>query len=242
MLEVIEKLLILQDRDRKIHRVEIESSGVAPEREGLRKRLTTAQAALDAAKLVVKQIETDRKRLELEVESKKGQIEKYSLQQFQTKKNDEYRALANEIENCKTVIVQLEDQQLELMEKGEAAQKEAVKATQALNDTQKLVDKLTADLERKDRTLKQQIEELHANYDALTVGIEERSLNRYLRLQKSKGDNAVVGVEHAVCGGCHMKLPVQIIRSCQAQQELVTCPNCGRILYYSQQMDLVAAE
>ena len=39
-----------------------------------------------------------------------------------------------------------------------------------------------------------------------------------------------------------MNLPIQIIRSCQGQQEIVTCPNCGRILYYAPHMDLVTAE
>jgi uncharacterized protein len=242
MLEVIERLLILQDRDRKIHRVRAELANVAPEREALQGRLISAQTALDAAKLTVKQIESERKKLELEVEAKKEQIEKYSLQQFQTKKNEEYRALANEIENCRTAIVQLEDQQLDLMEKAEVAQKESVQASAAFSEAKKVVERLVIDIAQKEETLKRQLTELEDNYDRLTVGIDEGVLNRYQRLRRSKGDNAVVGIEHGVCGGCHMKLPVQIIRSCQGQQEIVSCPNCGRILYYAPHMDLVTAE
>src|SRR4051794_28264711 len=101
MLPVIENLLVLQDRDRKIMRVEAELSNVGPERLALESRAKQAQAQLEAAKLKVKQIESDRKKLELDVEARKQQIEKYSLQQFQTKKNEEYRALAHEIELCK---------------------------------------------------------------------------------------------------------------------------------------------
>src|ERR1043165_9326755 len=97
MLDVIDKLLILQDRDRQISQVRSELSSIAPQRERLQARVTHAQTHLDEAKLKLKQLESDRKRLELEVDSKKQQIEKYSLQQFQTKKNDEYRALATEI-------------------------------------------------------------------------------------------------------------------------------------------------
>ncbi len=81
---------------------------------------------MDAAKHRGKQIESDRKKLELDVEAKKSQIEKYGLQQFQTKKNEEYRALSHEIELCKEAIIKLEDQQIELMEKAEAAQKDVV--------------------------------------------------------------------------------------------------------------------
>ncbi len=81
MLETIEKLLVLQDRDRKINRVQQELAYISPERESLRAKASTTQAQLDAAKTRVKQIESERKRLEIEVESKKTQIEKYANQQ-----------------------------------------------------------------------------------------------------------------------------------------------------------------
>ncbi len=71
MLETIEKLLILQDRDRKIHRVKQELAQIAPEREGLRARASSTQTQLDAAKNRVKQIESERKQRDLEVEGKK---------------------------------------------------------------------------------------------------------------------------------------------------------------------------
>jgi len=49
-------------------------------------------------------------------------------------------------------------------------------------------------------------------------------------------------VHHGVCGGCHMKLPAQILVMCQAHQELVSCTNCGRILYYTRDMALAGEE
>ena len=39
-----------------------------------------------------------------------------------------------------------------------------------------------------------------------------------------------------------MRLPAQVMVTCQAQQELVGCTHCGRILYYSPDMDLAGAE
>ncbi len=45
--------------------------------------------------------------------------------------------------------------------------------------------------------------------------MDESTRNRYERLFKSKGENVVVGVEHSACGGCHMKLPAQIVTSCR---------------------------
>ena len=79
MLPVIEKLLILQDRDRQLQKVQDELSRIGPERQQLQSRLATGQSALETAKHKAKQIESDRKKLELDVEAKKGLIEKYSL-------------------------------------------------------------------------------------------------------------------------------------------------------------------
>ncbi len=59
---------------------------------------------------------------------------------------------------------------------------------------------------------------------------------------RSKGENVVVGVDHGVCGGCHMKLPPQLVISCQARKDIITCSNCGRILYYTSDMDLTIAD
>jgi len=242
MQDIIEKLLILQDRDRQILRIKEQLARIEPERNLFQTKAASAQAGLDSAKLKVKQTETDRKKLELEVESKKQQIEKYALQQFQTKKNEEYRALAHEIETCKQNITQLEDQQLELMEQIEGYQKQAAAATREADESRKNAESQLKDLGAREGNLRSELIGLESNRDQLTAAIDERPLRQYERLLRSKGDNVVVGIQHGVCGGCHMKFPVQLVVSCQAAKEMVTCPNCGRILYYTPDMDLAVAE
>lgn len=242
MLEAIEKLLILQDRDRHIMRMQSELSRIEPERAQLTAKAAGAQSSLEAAKHRVKLIETDRKKLELDVEAKKSQIEKYALQQFQTKKNEEYRALAHEIETCKQDIIKIEDQQLELMEKAEVAQKEAQAANYTANEAKKLVDGQVSNLMAREENLKKELAELESNRQQLAEAVEESARDRYERILKNKGSNVVMGVQHGVCGGCHMKLPTQVIVSCKAEEGIVTCINCGRILYYTADMDLAFAD
>jgi len=242
MLETIEKLLILQERDQRIRREQGELAHIEPERQMLKAKAAGAQTKLENAKLKVKQIESARKELELEVEGKKQLIDRYSNQQFQTRKNEEYRALAHEIEMCKDAIYKIEDQEIELMEQGEAAQKEVVRATQAAKDTRKLVDEQIAQLDAREENLKRELAELQANREALAAAVEESARGRYERLMRSKGENVVVGIQHGVCGGCHMRVPPQLLVTCQAEKELVSCSNCGRILYYTPDMNLAVAE
>jgi predicted nucleic acid-binding Zn-ribbon protein len=242
MLETIEKLLILQDRDRRIRRLTGELAHIDPERHTFRAKAAAAQNALETAKTRVKQLESERKTLELEVEEKKELIAKYSLQQFQTRKNEEYRALTHEIDLCKEAITKIEDRELELMEQAEAAQKEVGRATQAANEMQKLVEDQLAQLGTREENLKKELQEVESNREELASAVPAGDRARYERLMRSKGENVVVGVQHGVCGGCHMRLQPQLLVMCQAEKELVTCSNCGRILYYTRDMDLAVAE
>ncbi len=242
MLETIEKLLILQDRDRKLHRVKDELAHVGPERDSLTSKASTTQAQLDAAKLRVKQIESERKRLELDIEAKKAQIEKYANQQLQTRKNEEYRALAHEIEMAKEAIFKIEDVEIGLMEQAEAAQQAVVRATQEAAAAKKLVDDQVKLIDEREINLKKEQAQLQAGRNDLAAAVEESVRNRYERLLKGKGDNVVVGINHGVCGGCHMKLPAQSLVTCKTAQEVASCPNCGRLLYFTSDMDMTIGD
>jgi predicted nucleic acid-binding Zn-ribbon protein len=242
MLEVIEKLLILQDRDRKIHHAKEELSRVDPERRAFLAKAAAVQTAMDTARNRGKQIESERKRLELEVQGKKQQIEKYALQQFQTKKNDEYRALGQQIETCKADIHKLEDQEIELMEQSESVQKEIQTTTATTTETKKHIDLQIQGLVQREEGMKRELAELEKDRGQLAEAVEPSALLRYQRLLKTKGDKVVVGVPHGVCGGCHMKIPVQEVLSSQADGEIVACPNCSRILYYTPDMDMTVKE
>jgi hypothetical protein len=215
---------------------------IEPERETLRSQTSSAQAALEAAKTRAKQIESERKQREVEVEARKQQIGRYSLQQFQTKKNEEYRALAHEIEGCNADILKLEDAQLELMEQAEATQREIASANTQAEELKRLADGQIKELTAREQALAAELADLEGSRDQMKNAVDAQVLHRYERLFKLKGGNVVVGIQHGVCGGCHMKFPVQLVVTCQAARELVTCPNCGRILYYTSDMDLAVVE
>ncbi|MBI5388443.1 MAG: hypothetical protein HZA90_27580 [Verrucomicrobia bacterium] len=242
MLDVIKNLLALQDRDRKLMQVREELSRLEPERHTYTTKAAGTQARLDAVRLQAKHIESDRKKLELDVEAQKQLIEKYSLQQFQTRKNEEYRALTHEIDTCKATISGLEDQILELMEQGDVAQRETTLSNHEAQETKKLVEGRLAEIAKREDELRQQLSALEAGRNQLAAAVDEPVRLRYERLFKSKGNNVVVGIQRGVCGGCHMQLQRQTVVSCQAGQEVVACPNCGRILFFTPDMDTTVVE
>ena len=240
MREAITKLLVLQDRDRKILALQEELARIDPERKSLQTKAASGQVALEAAKALVMHLESERKRLELDVEGKKQQIDRYSTQQLQ--KNEEYRALTHEIDTCKAAISGFEDQQLEIMEKADVAQRAVAERNRESVDIRKTADGLFAELDGREVNLKKELADLLVNRAELASAVDESVRHRYERLIKSKGGNVVVGIHGSVCGGCHMTLNRQVVVSCRAEQDLQLCPNCGRILYCSAEMDIAATE
>lgn len=242
MLNDMERLLVLQERDRQLAQLQAELDTIPPQRASAQRRGTSVEAGLESAKHKAKQLEADRKQLELEVVDRQERIARYSLQQFQTKRNEEYKALSHEIETCKREISRLEDQQLELMEQADSGQRLVREATEHAALARRESERILTDLAQREQVLQKQLAELQVGRAALAGAVEPDLLARYERLRRTKGERAVVGVEHGACGGCHVGLPAQVILGCRSAQELVQCPNCGRILFYTRDMDMVRSE
>ena len=237
MLAIIEQLLILQDRDRRLLRLQAELADVPPQRKRLQDKAANTASAFETVKLRGRQIESDRKKLELEVHSKEEFIRKIETQQGATKSNDEYKRYTHQIETTKSEITALEDQELVLMEQADVAGKEMAVASQIALAQKGESDRQLADLAAREANLQHDLATVVEEREVQAEKIDEPVRVRYDRILKMKGDNVVVGVAKVTCGGCHMKLPQQEFVAAKAQSEIVNCPNCGRMLYYTRDME-----
>ena len=233
MLPEIEKLLVLQDRDRKIRTLKSELKVAPLERVESEERLAAATKQLDAVKLKAKEIEVERKKLEIEAQSKRDMIAKFQTQKFQTRKNEEFQAFNNEITRYEGEIRTVEDRELELMDDGEKM-KATVGATEAQTKAVKAqVERQLADITAKIDAVARQLTELETERASLAVGLDEDLLDTFDHLFAGKGE-AVVALEHETCTGCHMKVTTQTVVKVKGQREIVHCEQCGRILYRSE--------
>jgi len=237
MLPVIGQLLVLQDRDRRLLRLRAELADVPLQRKRLQDRAAQTAAAHEAAKVHGRQVESDRKKLELEVKTKEEFIRKIETQQGATKSNDEYKRYTHQIATTHGEISALEDQELVLMEEADVAAKELAGAA-GIAATQKAdTDRQLADLAAREDSLLKQASVLSVEREELASKVDEQVRGRYDRLLKTKGDNVVVGIANVTCGGCHMKVPQQLFVAAKAQTEIISCSSCGRMLYYTRDME-----
>jgi len=227
----LEQLLVLQDRQQKIRQIQTEIGTVPLQRKNLESQLATSAAGVEALKQKSRQTEIDRKKLELDAGTRTESITRLKTQQYQTRKNDEFQAIGHEIERYENEIRKIEDEELELMVeadkvKGDLAAEEKKAAT-----VKESIGRQITDLDEKSKVLQARLEELTKERIELAGKIDEDVLGRFERLFNSKGDAAVVALEHEVCTGCHMKVTTQTAHRVKAGKEIVSCENCGRILY-----------
>src|SRR5262245_17050266 len=100
----VQLLLTLQTRDQTVAACQAELDRVPREEAALDEKLAARRAQLEQVKGKARQLETERKQLDLEVKGKEAQMARYQQQQLQTRKNEEYAALGNEIEHAKADI------------------------------------------------------------------------------------------------------------------------------------------
>jgi hypothetical protein len=227
----LEQLLVLQDRDQKIRQIQNEVKTVPLQRQSLEAQLAASAASAEAIKHKARQVEVDRKKLELDVNTRNETISRLKTQQYQTRKNDEFQAMGHEIERYENEIRKIEDDELELMEQGDKLKVEVAAEDKKAAATKDSISRQLVDLGEKSKTLETRLGELMKERADLASKIDEDLLSRFERLFKSKGDAAIVAVEHGVCTGCHMKLTTATVKGVEAGKEIVNCEQCGRILY-----------
>jgi predicted nucleic acid-binding Zn-ribbon protein len=232
MLAEIEQLLVIQDHDTNIKALENELQTLPYERNRLEQLIQDRTAALERNRLHSKEIEVQRKKLELDASARREQIAKYKTQQFQTRKNDEFQALGNEIGRLDREITQIEDQEIDLMEQAETAAREIQSSDSNFKTEQAQVQQQLGGLKQKGEILTKTLEETKAARLKAAAAVADRELLvRYERIFQSKGGNAVVPIEHEVCMGCHMKNTTANVHRAKLAREVVYCDQCGRMLY-----------
>jgi uncharacterized protein len=230
----LEQLLILQDRAQKIRQVEAELRSLPLERKSLEGQVHAASAHLEAVKDRGRHLEVEKKKLELDVGTRSASIARLKTQQYETRKNDEFSAMGREIERYQNESNALEDQELELMEQADVLKAQIATKEKETAAAKASIARQIEDLETKQATLGNRLENLKKEREELATKVEEDLLDRFNRLFVSKGDAAVVALEHDVCTGCHMKVTTATSVRVKGGREIVSCEQCGRILYFAE--------
>jgi predicted nucleic acid-binding Zn-ribbon protein len=136
-----------------------------------------------------------------------------------------------ESESLKRYLETLEDRLLEAM-----LNFEEVEAKHDLSQGE--FERITAERGMEHKNLLQEMEELKASIlkrteerDAAQANVDEDDLRRYEKSRQKAGGSVVVLLQDGSCTACGLAVPRSVLQSINQGNELVTCDQCGRILY-----------
>lgn len=227
----IQALLVLQDRDRRLRSITEDLDRIPKDEARAKDRLAGDIAAVKKAREEMMANEVEIKKVELDTGTRRTTIQRLKVQQFETRKNDEYQALGHEITRYEKEVDQFETKELEFMERADVLRRALGEAEQALERTKQRVDEELASLTERKKRLEAEASELRVERERLAAAAPEAQLPLYERLLKIKNGLAVVPAVGGKCTGCHIKLVASTMVKVNSGLDGVQCESCGRLLY-----------
>lgn len=230
----LEKLIALQKTDTGLRKLKAEIEAIPERRAEIEKEFDQRAFEIRELEQTRDGARADRASLEAEIVEQRARAERAERNLMSSQNEHEYTSAIREADAARKHISQLETQILEKMELVELSE-----AT--LNEREPEVTRLGAEL---DERIKE--------FDALTLNqtqqlateLKERELlmsalpkqmgSLYNRISTRIRDGiAVAEARNGSCTSCFMALRPQMMSEVRRGNEIITCENCNRILYYA---------
>lgn len=231
MHEDVRALLVLQDRDRRLMAITKELEKLPNDEMRAKAKLDSDETAVANADKEMKNSELKVKKIELDAETRRTTIKRLKLQQFETRKNEEFVALGHEITRYEKELDQFETLELEGMDVTDEMRAKLKLAEQARTRTRSLVQDDLASIAQRLERLEHDRVETAAQREESASKVSDSILPLYNRLMKTKAGLAVAAMRDGKCEGCHMKLIASTVIKVQSGKEIAQCEDCGRILF-----------
>jgi uncharacterized protein len=228
------KLVIrLQEIDNRLAELAREIAALPVHIAVIQKKLFSHERKLEADHAALAANQKERKKCESDIQIQEQKISKLKDQMLGAKTNEVYRAFQHEIDYCQAEIRKLEDRILELMGESEPLDKNVAAAEVALKEEKAQVE--TEKRQARERTAVDQkaADELKAERAVAVAGIPSSIYQKYERVRKGRRGVAVAEIQEGRCGACNLTLRLQLFQDIKKGEEIFSCENCQRMLYYN---------
>ncbi|MFI5381064.1 MAG: zinc ribbon domain-containing protein [Tepidisphaerales bacterium] len=241
-------LLKLFEADMKLREAQSNLDGASRSVRLLERRVKDLTEKVGASQAQVRQNQSRYIQLDLEMKTREAHIEKLRGQQQNAKNHKEYQAFLTEINTEKIDKNKLEDDALSVMGLVEKSQKELADLIAQLDGETRKLEETRQQLSGRLAELQADIDRLQPVRDAAARSVPANVVNMFDRLADRHEGEAMAAVtrpsrrvEEYSCGACHMGLVVNIYNRLHSRDEIVTCPNCHRLLYIPEELPIEAA-
>jgi predicted nucleic acid-binding Zn-ribbon protein len=151
---------------------------------------------------------------------------------LEVKNNKEYQAMLKEIETAEAARGDIETEIIKILD-------EIDKLSIGIKKNQTILAEYTKKYEEEKKSLENDLNSIDTDFisweqksSELKKKVSADLLARYERIKNKSNGIGIISVWKAVCNGCHMNIPPQLYNELQKSTELISCPNCQRIIYF----------
>lgn len=231
-MEQIEQLVVLQKVDSEMITLERILEDAPKQLRNLQEK----QAYLKQQQAVIQEkvdvLMEQKNRLENDIENDTQKVKKSKNKLMMVENTKEYHAMMREMDTLEKTNRTREEERANLL--ADLSDLEGRK-----DALQKDINELEATISAQQSTLDQELAEKRARIAVLEKEKKKASeavpapiLTRYNFIRDRIPNPVIVPVSEGVCKGCHVVIPPQAFIDLQKGEQILSCPNCLRIIFW----------
>ncbi len=229
----------LQSLDQRIAALEKEVAALPKHIAVIEKTLESHVRKLEADRAALVANQKDRKKHEGDIQMHEQKTSKLRDQMLQAKTNEQYRAFQHEIEFIEKEVRKAEDRILDLMGESEPLDQNVKKAELALKEEKQAVESEKTRARERTAADQAQLKLLQAERASAVARLPPAIVTTYGRLRKKwPGSVVIAEAVKGSCSACQIVLRPQYMQDLKKSEQLMTCENCGRFLYYERPVSI----
>jgi predicted nucleic acid-binding Zn-ribbon protein len=230
--EQLSLLIELQKLDLTLSRLNLKKKELPEKIAKLDEAFRTFFASLEAERKKVDELHKHHK--EREEKLKKGieNLKKTKDRLQEVKTNKEYQAILKEIETIEDKNSEIEDEIIVALEGFDKVKDQFISKEKDFEDFRLQYEQNKKKMEEELNILDADFLTCQQKSGELGKKIHDPLLKKYEIIKGIRSGLAVAPVWKEICRGCHMNIPPQMYIELQKSTELISCPNCNRIIYW----------
>jgi len=234
MRETMNMLMKLQEIDNNLNRLNNSKVDLPGKIETLKEQVRDVEETIVEGEAKLKELEKGRRLEEIELEEAQDELKKYQQQLYKIKTNREYDAIQAEIDAQKARVAEQEENILNIMTTSEELTETMQERAEELAQLKAQNAPQWEQLERELGSIEDKMAVEQDRRKNVTARMDKEILATYERIRMGKNGLAIVAIRKRACGGCFTTLPPQKIQEVRRTNMILTCENCGRILYWDE--------